>query len=187
MEARETDVPDRKRIMPRLRDEEKGGDAFGRAFAFFNRAKSVGWPGLEPLWAKPRKSVCGQQTRASLRCSSGHPRFNQAKALPIRQAPTRTRGLEFREQQVTERLFRNARWRRAQVHGARCHPALAPVPLEMKSVRPVRLRTRRSACSPPVSHRGERRRRVVRGRFRWHGRPAGPSRGFRPPVPSSWR
>jgi hypothetical protein len=53
-----------------------------RAFAFFNLVKRVGWPGLEPLWAKPRRSACSQQTGASLRSSPGHPSFNKAKALP---------------------------------------------------------------------------------------------------------
>jgi transketolase len=36
---------------------------------------------LEPLWAKPRKSVRGRQTGDSLRSSPGHHRFNKAKAL----------------------------------------------------------------------------------------------------------
>jgi hypothetical protein len=40
-----------------------------------------GWPELEPLWAKPRKSACNRTTGASLRSSPGHPRFNNAKAL----------------------------------------------------------------------------------------------------------
>jgi hypothetical protein len=51
-----------------------------RVFAFFNLVKGFGWPGLEPLWAKPRRFACGRRTGASLRSSPGHPSFNRAKA-----------------------------------------------------------------------------------------------------------
>jgi hypothetical protein len=67
----------------------------GQGHCLFQLVKGFGWPGLEPLWAKPRKSVCGRRTGASLRSSPGHPSFNKAKALRAGQGGGRgTRWLE---------------------------------------------------------------------------------------------